>query len=269
MGLHFFRAETKWISSHRKGELAELIVMLSGVYIARNSSSRDAATLRATAGDIVYWPANTERTEENDPANPTECIALYFRWPGAPAGLPRKIRDSGGIIRLLAIRLLAIKEEPVLVPVPIWRAYLGTILGEFVRLSMAKEDPLVAQVADFIEQHLAQPFTLDDLAAAVGLNRFYLGRAFKVRTGLTPMDYVKRKRVEHALGMLATDDRFSLRMVAARAGINDDAQLRRLLKRYTGINARTLVKLAREKRTEPYRWRITDPPAKPDWQRES
>lgn len=267
LGLHFFRAQTKWISSHRKGELAELIVMLSGVYIARTSSSHDAVTLRATAGDIVYWPANAERTEENDPAHPTECIAIYFRWLGAPTGLPRKIRDSGGIIRLLAIRLLAIKEEPIPVPAPIWKAYLSTILGEYVRLSMATENPLVAQVADYIEQHLAQPFTLGDLADGIGLNRFYLGRAFKARTGVTPMDFVKRKRVEHALGMLATDPGFSLRIVAARAGVTDDAQLRRLLKRYTGLNARTLIKLAREKRTEPFRWRITNSAEKPDWQR--
>lgn len=248
VGVHFFRSPAARIASRRRGELSQLVVVFGGVYSARvEGRASGPGDVRARAGDVVYWPANSVRTEENDPDRPTECIALYMRWAGAPSGLASVVHDAGGVIRLLALRLLSFKESPARVPAQIQEAYLPAIMAEYARLSLQREDPLVARVADYVEHHLAVPFTLGDLAAAVQLNRFYLGRAFKARTGMTPMGFVRRKRVEHAVGMLAHNRSFTIRTVAARVGVSDVAQFRRLLKRYTGMGARALVRFARSR----------------------
>lgn len=254
MGVHFFRAPAQRTVSRLKGQLATLVVVFSGVYEARLATSgASGAVVRAGPGDVVYWPANADRTEENDPERPTECIVIRFRWPEAPAGLARVVRDTGGLIRMLALRLLAFKETAVTVPIPVWKAYLPTIMAEHIRLSLEREDPLVARTADYVERHLAEPFKLGDLSAAVGLNRFYLGRAFKRRTGMTPMEFVRRKRVEHAVGMLASNWS-TPRMIAPRVGIADVAQLRALLRRYTGMSVKALTGLARHRESLPVRW---------------
>lgn len=257
VGIHFFRSPAKRVASPRKEELAELIVMLDGQYAARMGNS----LLLARPGDVVFWPPQATRVEENDPAKPTECVSVYFRWPAAPHGLTNRVHDSGNLIRLLALRLLALKDEPEATGLSsLGKAYLAAILAEYTRLARQTEDPLVARVADYVERNLARPFPLQELAAAMGLNRFYLGRTFKEKTGLTPMAFVRGKRVEHAIGMFSNKPGFTMRMVAARVGLSDDIQLRRLLKRYTGIHARAFIKLARSKSAGKYPLKIRPSP---------
>jgi AraC-like DNA-binding protein len=258
VGVHFFRSPPRQIRSLRREEWDQLVIMLNGVYKAEFQTPGGAVPLQAVTGDVIYWPARFEHVEQNEPGRPTECIALYFKWAEVPASLARRVHDSGSLIRLLAMRLLSLKDDPVAAPDTLWRAYLSAILAEYVRLAMLAEDPLVGRVAGFIERNLSQPFALGDLADAIGLNRFYLGRAFKKRTGLTPMEFVRRRRVEHAVGMFANNPAFTMRTVAARVGVSDDAQLRRLLKRYTGVPALAIAKLARSHPAKPARWRIND-----------
>ncbi len=253
VNVYFFRSPARREVSRRKDPVAELVIMLGGTYKARLVKG-DGRWVEAEADEVVYWPAGMERIEENAIANPTECVALFFHWTDPPPDLPLKVRDSSRVIRLLALRLLVLKEDPKKLPAPVWNGFLSAILAEYMRLSMRHDDPLVDQVASYVEYHLSEPFSLQDLAKSVGLNRHYLGRAFKARTGMTPIDYVRRKRVDHALGMLSSDPSFSLKTVARRVGLRDDIQLRRLLQRYTGMGIRTLKKLATDHRRQPYDW---------------
>jgi AraC-like DNA-binding protein len=256
LGVHYFRAPSKRIASRRQAGLAELIIVFGGIYRARTDGTEGPSLVEAQAGDVVYWPANSARTEENEPARPTECIVIYFRWVDAPARLARIIHDSGNLIGLLALRILSLKEEPKMEPVPIWNAYLSAIFAEYMRQAVMIENPLVAKVGDFVERNLKRPFTLADLATGVSLNRHYFGRLFRKRAGMTPMEFVRRKRVEHALGMLGTHPSFTISKVCGQVGVPDPAQLRRLLKQYTGIGARAILGMVRRRQVEPFRWRI-------------
>src|SRR4051794_37060237 len=55
----------------------------------------------------------------------------------------------------------------------------------------------------FIESHLADPLTLDEVAAIVGVSRFHLVRAFAAATGFSVMRYVRARRLSEAARMLA------------------------------------------------------------------
>src|SRR6476620_7283663 len=45
----------------------------------------------------------------------------------------------------------------------------------------------------FIESHLADELTLDDIAGVAGISRFHLVRAFAAATGLSVMRYVRAR----------------------------------------------------------------------------
>src|SRR5690349_19120981 len=47
----------------------------------------------------------------------------------------------------------------------------------------------------FIESHLADPLTLDDVAAIGGVSRFHMVRAFAAATGFSVMRYVRARRL--------------------------------------------------------------------------
>jgi AraC family transcriptional regulator len=55
----------------------------------------------------------------------------------------------------------------------------------------------------FIESHLADALTLDEVAGIAGISRFHLVRAFAAATGLSVMRYVRVRRLTEAARMLA------------------------------------------------------------------
>ena len=55
----------------------------------------------------------------------------------------------------------------------------------------------------FIESHLADPLTLDDIARVGGVSRFHMVRAFAAATGLPVMRYVRARRLTEAARHLA------------------------------------------------------------------
>src|SRR3981189_3124611 len=55
----------------------------------------------------------------------------------------------------------------------------------------------------FIESHLADALTLDEVAAVAGISRFHLVRAFAAATGLSVMRYVRARRLSEAARVLA------------------------------------------------------------------
>jgi AraC family transcriptional regulator len=55
----------------------------------------------------------------------------------------------------------------------------------------------------YIESHLAEPLTLDEIAGIAGVSRFHLVRAFAAATGLSVMRYVRARRLTKAAQALA------------------------------------------------------------------
>ncbi|MDA9546174.1 MULTISPECIES: AraC family transcriptional regulator [unclassified Bradyrhizobium] len=55
----------------------------------------------------------------------------------------------------------------------------------------------------YIESHLAEPMTLDEIAAISGVSRFHIVRAFAAAVGLPVMRYVRARRLSEAARSLA------------------------------------------------------------------
>src|SRR6202162_6655330 len=55
----------------------------------------------------------------------------------------------------------------------------------------------------FIESHLADQLTLDEIAGVAGISRFHLVRAFAAATGLSVMRYLRARRLTEAARALA------------------------------------------------------------------
>ncbi|ANV99935.1 AraC family transcriptional regulator [Bradyrhizobium icense] len=55
----------------------------------------------------------------------------------------------------------------------------------------------------YIESHLAEALTLDDIAGIAGVSRFHLVRAFAAATGISVMRYVRARRLTKAAHALA------------------------------------------------------------------
>ncbi|EWT02967.1 AraC family transcriptional regulator [Intrasporangium oryzae NRRL B-24470] len=71
-------------------------------------------------------------------------------------------------------------------------------------ISRAPGDVLVhlRRARDLADREYAEPLDLDRLAAAAGLSKYHFLRLFKVTYGVTPAEYVSRRRIERAQDLL-------------------------------------------------------------------
>jgi AraC family L-rhamnose operon transcriptional activator RhaR len=97
----------------------------------------------------------------------------------------------------------------------------------------------VAQSIAFMESRLADQITLDDIARAAHLSPRYFCEVFKSATGLTPVAYLTRLRIDHARYLLLRGD-LSITTIAARSGFPDASYFARIFKQSTGLTPRQL-----------------------------
>lgn len=98
---------------------------------------------------------------------------------------------------------------------------------------LAAQDPIARKVEAYVRRRLATPFTLRDLAQQTGTTTRTLNRRLALATGLSPMRFAQKIRVDAALHLLQTT-RLSLERVAERVGFEDSSALYRLIRRHTG-----------------------------------
>jgi transcriptional regulator GlxA family with amidase domain len=89
--------------------------------------------------------------------------------------------------------------------------------------------PGVHRVQDWLSTHFAEPVRLPRLAKLAHMSSRNLVRAFKTTTGLTPLQYQQRLRLEFA-GSLLRDSRLTLESIAESCGFADARHFRRLWK---------------------------------------
>lgn len=93
---------------------------------------------------------------------------------------------------------------------------------------------LVRQTMDYIEAHLAQEITLEQLAGAFHLNSTYISRSFKKHTGLTLRAYIVDRRI--ALAKSCLSEGLTLTEACYQSGFGDYANFIRSFTKAVGIS---------------------------------
>ncbi len=95
--------------------------------------------------------------------------------------------------------------------------------------------PGVHQVQNWLAEHVTESVPLTELAQIAYMGVRSLSRAFKTATGLTPVQYQQRLRLEVA-AILLQNSELSLEAIAARCGFDNARHFRRLWQRYFGVS---------------------------------
>jgi AraC-like DNA-binding protein len=111
---------------------------------------------------------------------------------------------------------------------------LTEAVASFARLADARlaQSRPVRRVMAYLRERLAEPITLDDLAAHAALDKFHLCRAFRAQIGMPPHAYLTHLRIQEACRLLREGVRAS--QLAPRVGLYDQSQLTRHFRRIVG-----------------------------------
>lgn len=96
----------------------------------------------------------------------------------------------------------------------------------------------IHKVQDYIEKHLGQPLTIEELSNVAGFSKYHFSRIFQSILHEPLAHYVNRIRMENALFLLAHRRDKNMTDITYELGFTDSAGFSRAFKNYYGITPR-------------------------------
>ncbi|NNC43259.1 MAG: AraC family transcriptional regulator [Acidimicrobiia bacterium] len=115
-------------------------------------------------------------------------------------------------------------------------ALRSVLAGEGVEIGWleALRDPAIAEAVALIHERPSEPWTVGELASAVGMSRSAFYPRFTNALGEPPGTYLIRWRIHLAARLIAESD-VTVAAAARQVGYADDAALGRAFRRWTGV----------------------------------
>jgi AraC-like DNA-binding protein/mannose-6-phosphate isomerase-like protein (cupin superfamily) len=223
------------IAPHVHERRNEISVVLQG----KHRIAMEGRIYDAVPGDVLSYPAQVVHEEWCVGEEP--LVILFFSWAdcGSAVGIdmPRYVQDRQGRIRFLAQWIIDLKSQvsdPHKAPASI-QTMFGLLLSELCHVHQPPPDERLERVRRHIHARLAEPVGIDELSRIAGLSRFHLIRVFRARYGVTPMDYLRKQRLENVRIMLRSSDQ-NLKQIASMLGFSDEFHLSKSFKAAVGVS---------------------------------
>lgn len=110
-----------------------------------------------------------------------------------------------------------------------------TFTEKVERIRLGKRpSKLAADVANYIQHHLSEPVTAEDIAKELYLSRPYLSRKFIGETGVSLTDFILQEKTEEAKRLLRYSDK-SMTAISSYLGFSSQSHFSRVFKKYAGM----------------------------------
>ena len=119
---------------------------------------------------------------------------------------------------------------------------LYEVLTEILKFCGKIEDVSdISAAISFVTENYNKSFTLDELADSVNMDKYYLIRQFRARTGYTPKEYQNELRLNKAEKLLKTGT-MSVMEIAEQTGFTDSRSFLVLFKKRYGVSPSAYLK---------------------------
>lgn len=95
----------------------------------------------------------------------------------------------------------------------------------------------INKVIDYIEKHLDNQFTLDELASVASFSKFHFNRIFYALVGETPFRFILRIRLEKTASLIISNRKENITEIARNAGFTDISVFSRNFRSQFGVSA--------------------------------
>jgi AraC-like DNA-binding protein len=93
----------------------------------------------------------------------------------------------------------------------------------------------VVRARDFMEAYYKRPLTIEDIANAANLSKYYLIKRFRETLHMTPIQYLTKVRMEQAIHLLRYTD-LAIKEVAVSVGYANDNYFNKVFRKIVGIS---------------------------------
>lgn len=110
----------------------------------------------------------------------------------------------------------------------------GKAIDALLLLRQSRNRLDMADVKQYVDAHFQNPISLESVAGQFLVSKEHLSRMFKTSVGENLTDYIVRRRMEKAKGLIA-DEGMSIKHAAQLAGYEDIAYFYRVFKKHFGM----------------------------------
>jgi AraC family transcriptional regulator len=241
--------ERAYLGSFEPAATHLVIVHLDGPVTVRRGQGRLRRTSDVPAGGLFIQPAGRELTVEL--GGDLSTVHLYLAddalQDAAGTEEPVELAEELGAADTLLEQVVRSMDETLRLWQPTARTYIDQ-LGSMAAAQLVQrhragrhgggrgDEPArglgtrqLGVVRALMDQRLAEPISLAELAAVAGLSVSQFSRQFKVRTGLAPHRFLLGLRVERACRLLSTGE-LPIAEVALRCGFSHQEHLTRVMR---------------------------------------
>ena len=221
--------------------------------------------LDAGPGDTLLVPTGVLHRDEFDLRSGLEIFMIHFRWQAEKEFFRRMD------LRSLSLLSPSLKTEINMIVDRMRSDITGSMEGDravacarlmtvLILLLRAAEERkpgkaarnhddarqvrrrlLMAQARQYLEQHFAEPVTLDHIAKTLGISAYYLSHVFSEESNFALFSYFTNLRMEKARALLTEGNR-NVAEVAYAVGYDDSSYFSRVFHRHFGFAPHTVIK---------------------------
>ena len=217
-------------------------LVLNDADLVEEYSFSDGTVLHTEGGSLYYLPKHASYTVKRI-AGDGGCYAINFDAELADQPFCLKPRNADGLRRYFksaadewrvhgACRIPAAME-----------AVYGIVYAmkrELEREYMpAERYGLIAPAVELLSSQFCDPqMTVASLARACNMSEVYFRRIFVNRFGISPKEYLIRRRMEYAAQLIASGE-FAIAEIALMCGYGEPCHFSREFRRHVGVSPRT------------------------------
>lgn len=223
-----------WNFSMHKHDCIELLYFLYGTAEVK----ADVQSVKASFYDIVVYPAGMYHTENLAFNRHQEIICVWVEIPGLTLNNVIRIQDKDASIKWLLEKLHA--EYKSARP-------CAALIGHYVKtaailiakkcIAEKKADDPMSRVMQYMQDHMAEQITVEQLADLIYVSKSYLSRLFKQQTGMSLIEYLRLIRVEAAKSLLVSSST-NVNEISYTIGYNSPKYFCRAFRTCTGMSPR-------------------------------
>ena len=234
----------EWASAEHTHTCAELFFVTAG----SGAMQIGQVPHPLTAGDLMAVSGAVPHTEISAPEDPMEYVVLGVDGLETLAGADgfalvpgfyhqRQVAQCLDMLLLEAQRAQTgyegVCQDLMHILLLLLVRHRGSILQSAPREQKASRE--CSLVRRYIDEHFKENITLDQLAAAAHLNKYYLAHAFQKEYGVSPIRYLTARRIRESKFLLAETDH-SLSHIAQVLGFSSASYFSQCFRRVEGVS---------------------------------
>ena len=200
-------------------------------------------------GDLIIIPPYIEHTEQSIPGTALKYYVLGIsgvtfqtKYDAATAQIYCNF-DNHALIAILFDQIYYEVKAAKYGADQICQHLLDVLLLRIIRTQhlipvsvssstrMSKE---CAQIKEYLDTNYASHITLDTLTGLTHMNKYYMAHSFTKFTGLSPIQYLNRRRLEAACQLLNDTD-LSISDISAQTGFSSQSYFTQIFRKFYGI----------------------------------